>query len=350
VVTKSTPTISEAAQQYVTVREAWTKPKTMASVRSNVLRFAAAMGEKQIGRLTAYEVEAYFAQTSQRVTPGTYNMMRGRIGQFLQFCQGRGWISRDLMQNVRPRQVQNREHRRLDAMELLQLLDCAAHPRDRALMALAMNTGCRVSELLSIRLKHLDLDKQEVELTIAKTGGSDMMPLTGDVIPELVRWLEFYEGRAGKMQGDWLLFPAKGGRKYTGRVGQDRFHMASEDEELFTDRQIGGAERIVTRALARFGWTDTHGEGFHTIRRSVGRIYFDAASDRGHDSALRETSALLHHSNSATTERYLGITAEKRKRDQVMRGQGFLSTAAKAAQAKLEVVEDGPSGAGAAGV
>jgi hypothetical protein len=56
----------------------------------------------------------------------------------------------------------------------------------------------------------------------------------------------------------------------------------------------------------------------------VARLFFENASHRGHDAALRMTSAFLHHANTATTEIYLGLQHEKAKRDEIM-SAGFLS-------------------------
>jgi hypothetical protein len=48
-------------------------------------------------------------------------------------------------------------------------------------------------------------------------------------------------------------------------------------------------------------------------------------SSAGHDSALRMTSSLLHHSGTAVTERYLGLQHERLSRDEVLRGRKFLT-------------------------
>jgi hypothetical protein len=49
------------------------------------------------------------------------------------------------------------------------------------------------------------------------------------------------------------------------------------------------------------------------------------SSELGYDAALRTVSALLHHSNMATTERYLGLSSEKKRRDQTLKGRPFLT-------------------------
>jgi hypothetical protein len=67
-------------------------------------------------------------------------------------------------------------------------------------------------------------------------------------------------------------------------------------------------------------------EGTHTIRRAIALAYFDEASaEQGDVAALRETAALLHHAHLSTTERYLGMTAEKNRRNKRIKGRPFLT-------------------------
>ncbi len=89
-------------------------------------------------------------------------------------------------------------------------------------------------------------------------------------------------------------------------------------------RQMGSPSQVVQEALRKAGYP-TKGEGVHTIRRSVARAYFDQETALGYDGALRSTQALLHHADGATTEGYLGLTHETKRRDQILLGKSFLT-------------------------
>jgi integrase len=94
---------------------------------------------------------------------------------------------------------------------------------------------------------------------------------------------------------------------------------------LLPDKPLIHSERIVQAALRQLGHP-TKGEGSHTIRRAVARVLFDdLVQTTGYDGALRTVSAFLHHKNVTTTEHYLGVTSEKRRRDERLRGKPFLS-------------------------
>src|SRR5207247_1949234 len=87
-------------------------------------------------------------------------------------------------------------------------------------------------------------------------------------------------------------------------------------------RSIKRASGIVKYALEQTGH-ETFYQGTHTLRRAVARAYFDwlctpkEDGGRGHPDvdALRMTSALLNHTLTSTTEKYLGIDLEREKRD-----------------------------------
>jgi hypothetical protein len=77
------------------------------------------------------------------------------------------------------------------------------------------------------------------------------------------------------------------------------------------DVQLTHPARVVQRALKRLGVEIEAGEGFHTLRRSAARAFFDSMAAAGHDEALRMTSAFLHHSSTQVTEVYLGLRHER---------------------------------------
>lgn len=61
----------------------------------------------------------------------------------------------------------------------------------------------------------------------------------------------------------------------------------------------------------------------HTLRRSAARALFDRLATEGYDGALRLVQAMLHHAQSSTTEHYLGLTLDKKRRDDIIRGESM---------------------------
>lgn len=67
-------------------------------------------------------------------------------------------------------------------------------------------------------------------------------------------------------------------------------------------------------------------EGVHTLRRSGARALYDRLVSEGYDGAMRTVQSMLHHSSIQTTEHYLGIHLDKKRRDDVVRGKHLFPT------------------------
>jgi hypothetical protein len=106
-------------------------------------------------------------------------------------------------------------------------------------------------------------------------------------------------------------------------------HVGAQGVTYRPDRSIGEPEDVVKRALAKIGWDDVKGEGIHTVRRSVARLFFDAVladeGDEKFDEALLGCMRLLHHDRAETTLRYIGIDRQTLARDRFLKGRPFLT-------------------------
>jgi integrase len=298
--------------------------KTSVQNDASVLRrFVQAVKDPQVHNLSAEAAEAYFASiTDQQAS--SYNKVLQRVRLFLAFCTRRGWLDTDPVAELRPRKVARKERLRLNANQLRQMLELTANPRDRAVLAAGIGTALRASDICALTVGDLDLDAGYLRATIQKTGDCDQLPITQDLDFEMRRWLTWYAERLAMMglslTPDMRLFPSVGP---TNSARDDRGRpMFYGHPKPWTE--ANHPARIVQRALVRIGITSTTQEGLHTLRRSVGRLVFEHASAHGHDSSLRITAALLGHRSVATTELYLGLSLDRAKRDQLLRGKSLL--------------------------
>lgn len=319
---RTTPHLSQALAEYLTIRGAHLAPTTMSNDRAVLRRFVAGVGDPQTHNLSAQAVETWFAEQAGTQMASSYNKVLTRVRGLTRFCQRRGWLEVDPVLEVRTRRVHRRERLRLSAAQIRELIERTENPRDRAMLATAANTGMRASDLVALRVGDLDLAGGLIRFTAQKTGETDALPITSDLMVELRRWLTWYAQRLAVrgqvLEPDFRAFPALGYNNV--RVGR---HI-----ELYGDPQVhrplAHPARVVHRALVRIGITATAQEGYHTLRRSVGRLVFEQAAAEGHDGALRVTAALLGHRNVATTEGYIGVSADRVKRDQLLLGRSFL--------------------------
>lgn len=322
------PTLSDAIDEYLDLRRRKKAKSTLVNEESILRRFLACVGNVNTRTLDQHHFEKFFYDGEDplvdKLAPSSFNQARSRVTGFVTWLEGRRYTSRRaLLDNVDHQKVVNRERMRLSATELLTLLDLADHPRDRATLAIAMNTAARANEITGIRVGDVRLDEGLIRLDISKTGKEDHRPITADLRHELERWFAYYrrDQDVFTLDDDWYLVPSK--THFNRRMSDGTFKHFG-DSKLRPSRRMNDPHKIVQKVLAKAG-RDSKFEGFHTIRRSVALLYFESLRDEGYDGALQATKALLNHEHASQTEQYLGLTNERRKRDLSMKDQPFLS-------------------------
>lgn len=257
------------------------------------------------------------------IGPSTFNQTVSNLRVFFKWCQGQGYMRHNPTVNLSMLKVPKRTRQSPSAATLLQMLEVATFPRDRAYLATAMHTGLRQSEILLIQIRDVDLATGFICVVIPKTGEVDDQPITKELNDELRRWMTTYaQSISRSLHPDDFLFPTTTSPRIESRAnGQMQFGP----RELVPERPARRMEGVVQASMAALG-LDTHYEGTHTIRRAAARVYYDAVAQvQGDVGALRETATFLHHGNLQTTERYLSMTPEKNRRDKRLKGMSFLT-------------------------
>lgn len=327
---------------------------TVAADFNALSMFLRISGDKQTSSLTPDHFERYFygkggirdehvvlsrrtrTQLAPPVSDATHNQYRARIKGFIGWCATKGYVKASLPADVfdarfgvvRPLRVAKTQRNRPSPSVLLSLLDFAENARDRAYLATAMNTALRTSEIRALRIRDVGLDIGFIDVAILKTKDVDEQPITSDLDAELRRWYVTYAQDLGRpLRPTDYLFPRRRGGLISHYDTDDDGNAVMVRHPYFwvADQHVMETHLIVQKALKAAG-LPTKKQGTHTIRHAVASAYFEHVSkEKGDVAALRETSALLHHQSVTTTELYLGMTPEKNRRNQRMKGQPFLS-------------------------
>jgi hypothetical protein len=229
-----------------------------------------------------------------------------------------------------------------------QMLDSTSDPRDRALLATAMNTGLRAGEITALKVGAVDLEGLTLRAWISKSRLEDDLPMPSDLTHELRTWLSAYRDFQAQQLDRVIkptdyLFPGRIGPQYRWRTLPDgskqRCHAPAGLDPL---RPVQKVHKIAQEALGKVGLETRH-QGIRTLRRSAARALFDQLVESGHDGALRVTRCFLHHSNGSTTETYLGLSSERRTRDLSLRGRSLLGPQPRSQTFKVVPIQKGPA-------
>lgn len=284
--------------------------RTWAGEKPGLRAFCDLMAERghtYLSQVSEEDADAWWIGVQAGYATATQYTRLHQLRSFLKYAAMRGWLADDPTRFLGATPPRPKQRERLDADELLQLLEVAKYPRDRVMYALAMNLALRGGEIRRLTVGDVDFEKGLIHVTVDKTNEDDYMRIGPDLEDELRRWLlhyrSFYEHQL--YPGHYLV-PAQWVSTVTDRIA---YRPHKSVLEPYT---------VVQRGLQALGWQVTKGEGEHTIRRSVATLFFDDAATESYDRALVATMALLHHDRPETTLRYIGRDKVTMERDQLM--------------------------------
>lgn len=345
--------LSWALERYLVHCGAQHARRTVDAYRTTNVALLAHMGDLYADELRPIHLDRWFAhlrgphvdskgRLREPIGAGGFNAYLSRVRPFLAWMYLNDLIDRDYGKTLRRMRRPHRVRLQLDKAQVSALLEDAATPRDRALIAVGFFTAMRQSELRTIRLGDLNLDAGTVFFHVWKSDLEDVLPMSPELRSELARWLSVYERnvrrdhRRGLLPSDYLI-PSYLPRRYAPGLtvvdGQTR-HNATYGA-LNPAQPAAKPSLVVKDGLRRLGLPD-HGQGLHTLRRSAARQMFDALVEtRRYDGALRVVQALLHHRALQTTEGYIGLSTEAITRDEYLRTAVLLGPEAQPVRVSL---------------
>ena len=142
---------------------------------------------KRLSDLSTTDFAAYRDERLAQVKPTTIKRQLGPIRHLFRVAQEE-WglpIKNNPLDKLRLNAPDQRRDRRLKAGELDKLIAAAKQTRNSLLLPivlLAIETGMRRGEILSIRRQDIDLDQRTLRIPVTKNGRSRTIPLTAKTI------------------------------------------------------------------------------------------------------------------------------------------------------------------------
>lgn len=253
-------------------------------------------------------------RSNLRVSASSANQYMKRVRIFFQWCEDNGHVTHSPARGIKPLAEPPPHRVRLPAEAFGLMLGTARHPRDKALIATAIELLLRGGELARLRVGDVHDDYLTVHVEKKKgVFSEDEMAISDNLARRMEEWLHAYRASAGILAADSYLFPRLDGRRNGSQYGYHLVPTARTEKPW----------EVVKLALLNSGVPVEKGTGFHAIRRTAARLLYDHLVDaNGMDRALGHVSALLHHESRATTELYLGVTGDRTLRNKLIREGG----------------------------
>jgi integrase/recombinase XerD len=210
------------------------------------------------------------------------------VRSFLKFLFAEGVVEPALIDDFHQPKIEKRLPKALSLTQIEQLLEAASMEetplglRDRALLELLYATGMRASEVLSVRLRDLDLDAGTVRC-LGKRNRERMLPLYPEAVTHLRRYLE-------------------GGRPFLLRDLQETALFLNNLGQPLTRQGVWFLVQHYAQASGLPDWVKPH-----TLRHTFATHLLEGGAE------LREVQQLLGHASITTTQIYTEVSSRRKR-------------------------------------
>lgn len=326
------PRLSEAIDDFLRFRKAEGKsPNTMRNDRIVLRRLLLTSGDLFLAGIGDRQINVYLATAAESRSGASLAVDYSVLSQFFAWAVRNRLVGRfaNPMEGRKPPKPMPKERQRVHMKDFPRLLDAAGayHPRDRMAVALGLYLFLRGSEAATLRIGDVRLEDGEVLVRVWKTKQIDPMPISAELDREIRSWLTYYSIQCGPLDPSWFLIPHLRRPKPSRDPDTKAFISLNSPARLVPESKITRIQEVAQRALSEIGFRlreetgESRREGMHTLRRSGARARFDTLERVGYDGAIRHVQTLLHHSTMAMTELYLGLSLDRVKRNELVKGQ-----------------------------
>lgn len=286
-----------------------------------IRKLAESAGDLVCGKVEPHHIDKLFSDNAHW-SPATRNNEVLALRTFFEWCRFRKITGRDHdpMFGWSKVKYQHRDRLRIPVAEWPRLFAACETPIERITLAIGLYLFLRASEMKAIKLQHVHLSENLIEVYRSKTRQWDTMPISMELerhLREHLTWL----AEQGITHPEAFLIPARSTKDARMRNNKGQF-LPKKKMRLNPEKPHAYPWFIVQEVLERLDYETKH-EGGHTLRRSGARAYFDQLRTEGYDSALRDVQAMLGHASVTTTEIYLGLNQDRQRRNARLAGQAM---------------------------
>lgn len=177
--------------------------------------------EKHFDHLTKADIKDLVRKIQQKeYAEWTKHGHKVTIKKFFQWLKGYEWHSKQYPEEVRwiKAVIKNNKRKLPEEMlsrdEIKKLMKTACGVRDKAFVSVLHESGCRIGEMLGLRLKHVEFDEYGAVIRVHGKTGSRRVRLVSSV-PHLANWIEHHP----RKENEYYLWINVGTTNHGERMG-----------------------------------------------------------------------------------------------------------------------------------
>jgi len=259
------------------------KPKTCQRYKTSIKMLNERFGEKRVKDIGFEQVENYRKERlGDSVSPATVNRDITLLKAIMNWAVKKGLLNENPVRQVKKMEETGERRPELSGDDEERLIEACPNWL-KPVVIIAIYTGMRMGEILSLRWKDVDLKKGSIAIR-----GETTKTRKGRSIPMTARVREIVEALPRGLHGDMPLFPS--GKGHERRVG----------------KVSGKFGEVIKKLKGQFGgiWEDFR---FHDLRH----VFATRLIERGVN--IRVIQGLLGHKTLAMIIRYGDVTAEAKR-------------------------------------
>lgn len=141
-------------------------PKTLKNYEY-VLRKLQTIFYKPVSTITTADIKMLMYSEAEKKSPSSMNTFMTPIRLFFAWLQNEEFIIKNPCASIKPMKEPKRMRKPLTEEQVEQLRDCMLTRREKAILEFFLSTGCRLSEVLNVKIKDIDFNKKTL-LVIGK--------------------------------------------------------------------------------------------------------------------------------------------------------------------------------------
>jgi integrase len=287
------------------------RESTKATYRVTVAYAKQVFGSKRVRAIGPADIDRFLEHlVAQGMGASTQAKHLRHLSACFKAAVRKGYAGRNPIDTLGPEerpQAEVREAAYFEDDELPRLFAALAE-HDRPLFRLALRTGMRQDEMLSLTWRDVDLNHGQIRVGIAKTADGRRRV---DLVPEAVELLKQHRAAVGAIPlPSMLVFPGTRGKR-----------SASRTTKLLYAAMAAATENGEANPIPRVGPTGVP-RTFHSLRHTFARIALESAQDGEAGAELTWLSRQMGHSSAAFTEKRYGHWARKARQEQARRLAG----------------------------